>query len=56
MRWLECSPLWFDDVGYVAFCDLLILYTFTRPFMLLLAGSEFMRNRSAFGIKPVTTS
>ncbi len=43
-------------LGVTAFCDLLILYTFTRPFMLLLAGSEFMRNRSAFGIKPVTTS
>ncbi len=42
-------------LGVTAFCDLLILYTFTRPFMLLLASSEFMRNRSAFGIKPVAS-
>ncbi len=42
-------------LGVTAFCDLLILYTFTRPFMLLLASGEYMRNRSAFGIKPVTT-
>ena len=42
-------------LGVTAFCDLLILYTFTRPFMLLLASGEYMRNRSAFGIKPVTS-
>jgi preprotein translocase subunit SecD len=42
-------------LGVTAFCDLLILYTFTRPFMLLLASSKFMRNRSAFGIKPVAS-
>ncbi len=42
-------------LGVTAFCDLLILYTFTRPFMLLLASSAYMRNRSAFGIKPVAS-
>ncbi len=42
-------------LGVTTFCDLVVLYTFTRPLMLLLAGSAFMRTRSVFGIKPVTS-
>ena len=42
-------------LGVTTFCDLLVLYTFTRPFMLLLASSTYMRNRSAFGIKAVAS-
>lgn len=43
-------------LGVTTFCDLVVLYTFTRPAMLLLASSEFMRNKTAFGIKAVAAA
>jgi preprotein translocase subunit SecD len=38
-------------LGITAFCDLIICYTFTRPAVLLIAGSAFMRDRKVLGIK-----
>ncbi len=40
-------------LGITAFCDLIICYTFTRPAVLLIAGSAFMRDRKVLGIKTV---
>ena len=40
-------------LGVTTFCDLVVLYTFTRPLVLLVATSSYMRTRSAFGIKAV---
>ena len=40
-------------LGVTTFCDLVVLYTFTRPLVLLVAMSTYMKTRSAFGIKAV---
>ncbi len=38
-------------LGITTFCDLIVCYSFTRPAVLLLAGSNWTRNRSVLGIK-----
>ena len=43
-------------LGVTTFCDLVILYTFTQPLVLLIATTAYMKTRSAFGIKPVAAS
>ncbi|MET0909811.1 MAG: SecD/SecF family protein translocase subunit, partial [Ilumatobacteraceae bacterium] len=42
-------------LGVTTFCDLVVLYTFTRPLVLLIATSTYMKTRSAFGIKAVAS-
>ncbi len=40
-------------LGITTFCDLIIMYWFTRPAVLLLAASSFMKERNVLGVEVV---
>ena len=66
VSFLAAAVLWWLTVGSVrgfafflglaTLADVVIVWFFTRPAMLLLARSKFMTNRSMLGIKPPKTS